>query len=51
VCVGVKAGAGRTEATFRLTVTDRGGRQAQVLIPVAAYYFRDRPAGVTCYTA
>jgi hypothetical protein len=51
VCVSVRAGGGRVEATYALTVTDKGGRQARVLIPIAGYHYRDAPAGVKCYSA
>jgi hypothetical protein len=51
VCVPVQAGGGRIEATYLMTVTDVGGHQAQVMIPIAGYHYRDAPAGVTCYTA
>lgn len=51
LCISVASGAGRREVTFRVQVTDKGGRTAEVLIPIAAYHYRDVPAGTTCYTA
>jgi hypothetical protein len=47
VCVPVRAGGGRVETTFTLTVTDKGGRQANLAIPIAAYH----RTNVTCYSA
>ena len=54
LCIAVapqSAGGGRREVTFRLRVTDKGGNAAEVLIPIAAYHYRDAPTDIKCYTA
>jgi subtilisin family serine protease len=51
ICVPVTAAGGRVEATYTMTVTDKGGQAATVTIPIAGYHASQRPAGMTCYSA
>lgn len=54
LCVeGLRAGKGRVEATYTLTVSDKAGNKSPPLaIPIAAYHFKDAaPTGAKCYTA
>jgi hypothetical protein len=51
VCVPVVRGGARREVVYTMTVTDKGGKQGQVQIPIAAYHYSNKPAGVTCYYA
>lgn len=53
LCVPVRAGKGRVEATFTLVLSDKQGNKSPPLaIPIAGYHFSDAvPTGTTCYKA
>jgi len=53
LCVPVRVGGGRVEATFTLVAVDKNGNKSPALaIPIAGYHSGDAvPKGATCYKA
>jgi hypothetical protein len=51
ICVNVSATGGRVDATYAVTITDKGGRATTLSIPIAGYHASKKPANVQCYSA